>query len=228
MHLNQPQHFFLLLSVLFYFLYSNSGCTLCTTGCPDLCTFRMCNVNSLWCVVERERESSVMAWNGMARQHVCLQERARAERRDIPASLIVYNLMGHHEYWCAVAIHAFSAFESSHVPLRWHTYKLCLSCMHATVVFWAFPVPLRLFLQKDARGKAAWHVSGIQMRHSKSQGWIRMWNGPLCNHSVMEPERDKAVPNKHNPRALGSGGAAACACLPRFWKMREKQSVCRC
>lgn len=79
----------LLLSVLFYFLYSNSGCTLCTTGCPDLCTFRMCNVNF---------QSSVTAWNGMARQHVCLQERARAETRDIPASLIVYNLMVHHEY----------------------------------------------------------------------------------------------------------------------------------
>lgn len=162
----------------------------------------------------------------MARQHVCLQEGARAETRDIPASSIVYNLMVPHEYWCAVAIHAFSAFESSHVPLRWHTYKLCLSCMHATAVFWAFSVLPRLFLQKDAGGKAARHVSAIQMQHSKSQGWIRMWNGPLCNHSVMEPERDKAVPNKHNPRAPGRQWRRCCGCVSAPLLKNEGETKC--
>lgn len=36
-------------------------------------------------------------------------------------------------------------------------------------------------------------------------GWE--WYGTLCNHWVKEPERDKDVPNQHNPHALSWSNA---------------------
>lgn len=62
-----------------------------------------------------------------------------------------------------------------------------------------------------------------------------MWYGALCNHWVMEPERDKDVPNKHNPHALSWSNAlhhhmCVCPCLwtnvEEWW--RKTDSVCQC
>lgn len=103
--------------------------------------------------------------------------------------------------------------------------------MHSKFIFKAFSKLHKLFYirsgreggaVRDAYPDAVWKVKGRWI------GW--KWYGTLCNHWVMEPERDKDVPNKHNPHALSWSNALhyhMCVFARAFEQMRKSDGVNR-
>lgn len=89
--------------------------------------------------------------------------------------------------------------------------------MHAKFICKAFSKLLKLFYIRSMReGDTVCDVYPDALFKAKERwiGW--MWYGALCNHWVMEPERDKDVPNKHNPHALSRSTALhhrTCMCV---------------
>lgn len=150
--------------------------------------------------------------------------RKGAGTRNIPASLILHNLMVLFEYWCPVAIYAASALESSDTELKQHHPFQTRPASHAKFTFKAFSKLLKLLYIRsmgeggtvcDANPDVAFRVT------ERWIGWMKY--GELCNHWVMEPERDKDVPNNPPPPCTQQewctalGYVRACPC---FWKMR--------
>lgn len=99
----------------------------------------------------------------------------------------------------------------------------CLHDMHSKFIFKAFSKAAHVVLHKREGGSVCdVYPDAVLKVKERWIGW--KWYGTLCNHRVMEPGRDKDVPNKHNPHALSWSNALhhrMCVSARAFEQMRK-------
>lgn len=92
--------------------------------------------------------------------------------------------------------------------------------IHISSIFRAAQVVLHKIWEGRRHGVCGVHPDAVLKVRERWIGW--KWYGTLCNHRVMEPERDKDVPNKHNPHALSWSNALR-LCVRVFARAYEQQ-----